>query len=160
MKKKFFLGLFIAAAVGLFVFAHYELKNSDDAAQQNIQAAIEIPAEGIVKYNEITDFEKPVVILFYVDWCGYCRRFMPEFGKIAKKFSDEYTFAVINCDYPENADMIKEFNIMSFPELFLTDKKLEHSFSLNMADIQDLDIMKKELNSYLNFRNRMLKNMK
>jgi len=157
MKKKFFIGLFIAAVIGLSVFAYAALaKKNDYRPQQNLQSPIEIPDTGIVKYSEITDNEKPVVAMFYVDWCGYCRRFMPEYGKLAKKLGDKYTFSVVNCDEAENAELTREYNIMSFPSLFVIDNKLVHSFSLNMAGTVEPEIMQEELEEYINFRNRIL----
>ena len=124
-----------------------------------MQAPIEIPAEYVVEYNEITDFDKPSIVLFYVDWCGYCRRFMPEYGKLAKKLADKYNFAIINCENPKNIDMVTKYHISGFPTVFMIDKKLDHSFSLYLSS-QSTDVLEEELNNYINFRNRMLKNLK
>ena len=34
---------------------------------------------------------KPVVAVFYADWCGYCKKFAPTFAKIIKKSSSDET---------------------------------------------------------------------
>ncbi len=156
MKKKFFTGLFIFAAIGLFIFAHITLSHNNNSipeTNQNLQAPIDIPSENLItNYSEITDIDKPAVIMFYVDWCTYCRRFMPIFGKLANEYKDKYNFAVINCDKQENINLINEYHIMGFPSLFIYDKKINHKFSLNMAAGSDISIMKEELDNYINVR--------
>ncbi|MCD7878746.1 MAG: thioredoxin domain-containing protein [Candidatus Gastranaerophilales bacterium] len=159
MKKKFFIGLFIAAAIGLFVFAAIVLKPDDKKpVQQNLNAPIEIPDTGIITIQEAESTDKPIVAMFYVDWCTYCRRFMPVFGEFAKSYKDKYTFAVVNCDYLENEKIIKDFHIMGYPSLFVIDNQLEHSFGLNPAGLMDKAVMKKELNDYLKLRDKFFVN--
>ena len=94
MKKKFFIGLFVVVSICLFVFAHIVLKQNEKQyqAQQNLSAPIEIPEKGVVSYEEAEKLDKPMVVMFYVDWCAYCRRFMPTFGEFAAKYKDKYSF--------------------------------------------------------------------
>jgi thiol-disulfide isomerase/thioredoxin len=164
MKKKFFISLFIVAAIGLFVFAGVVLKKNVEAKkqvnytpQQNLQAPIEIPSTGIITLIEAEKLEKPIVALFYVDWCAYCRKFMPTFGEFAEKYKNDYTFAVVNCDKPENLEKVKEFHIMGFPSLFIVDKKINHKFSLHMASSADKSIFQEELDNYLAARKNFMK---
>ncbi len=158
-RKKFFIGLFIFACIGLFIFAYIVLKPNGEqySPQQNIKAPIEIPDSGIVTIEEANKIDKPIVAMFYVDWCSYCRKFMPVFGKLAKEYKDKYTFAVINCDMSQYANLVKEFHIMGFPTLFIIDNEVNHKFSLNMAGTVDNSVMKEELDSYLNVRNNYIK---
>lgn len=159
MKKKFFISLFIIAAICLliFIFVLFKYKTNSYQPQQNLQAPIEIPDESIVTIQEAKNIDKPVVAMFYVDWCGYCRRFMPVFGEFAKKYKNDYTFAVINCDKPENINIVKEFHIMGFPTLFIIDNKINHKFTLNMAGTAEKSIMKEELDNYLKVRKNIIK---
>lgn len=157
MKKRIFIGVLAAAIIGLLAyFGVSEKKNTEYSAQQNINAPIEIPDVGIFPIQEITDTEKPVIALFYADWCTYCRRFMPEYGKIAKKYREKYNFAVINCDFQENEEYVKNFHIIGFPSLFIIDNKLGYRFALNPATVADNSIFKDELDNYLKFRNGIL----
>ena len=39
--------------------------------------------------------EKPVIVWFYTDWCGYCQRFAPTFGKVTKDKKIKNNFAEI-----------------------------------------------------------------
>ena len=95
MKKKFFIGLFIFATIGLFIFAHLALRHNtmqdEQPIQGNLSAPIEIPEGNIIKYEEAEKLEKPMVVMFYVDWCTYCRRFMPIFAKYSEKFIKDFS---------------------------------------------------------------------
>lgn len=159
MKKKIFLGLFLFAAIGLLIFAYLVLKPNNNAyqPQQNLNAPIEIPSSTIITIKEAQNTEKPVVAMFYVDWCGYCRRFMPVFGEFAEIYKDKYSFAAINCDNPENKELVEKYHIMGFPSLFIIDKKINHSFSMNMAGTVEKSVMKEELDNYLNVRKNIIK---
>ena len=160
MIKKVLMGLgvlFIIQILAIGGFLLYtKFQQHAHEAQRNLNAPIEIPDTGIMKYSSDISDEKPIVALFYVDWCTYCRRFMPEFGKLAKKHSDKFNFVVVNCDYPENKEIVEEFHIGGFPTLFIIDKKIGHNFPLNMAVTSDKELAKKELNKYLEFRERFV----
>ena len=157
MKKKIIIGLLvlflvcIATGVGYYFWKKSQLKYVQYTPAQ-LSAPIEIPDAGIVQYNEIKDFEKPIVTMFYVDWCTYCRRFMPIFGEVAKKYSNKFTFAVVNCDMPEYMDMVKKYRIMAFPTVQVIDKKYDYSFTLSHSSTAFKQIFKEELMNYYKFR--------
>lgn len=124
--------------------------------QENLTAPIEIPNTGIVPLNEISEDNKPILVMFYADWCTYCRRYMPIFGEISQKYPDTYNFAVVNCDYPENSDWVEKANIIAFPTLKIVDKKLDVIMSLDISATQNNDILDNELKQYLSLRKRIV----
>ena len=65
--------------------------------------------------------KKDTVALFYADWCGYCKRFAPQFHKVtsSKEFKKDFAVAYINCEAPENTDVVKEYGIKGFPTVYL-----------------------------------------
>ena len=146
--------ILFAGALFLVKKAEQEYKK-DVQTTNNLKAPIEIPVDNVVKYSEVNDFEKPMLVMFYVDWCGYCRRYMPIFGELAKEYADKYTFALVNCDEPENKTFYKEMGVMGFPTLFIIDKKNDFHFTVNMAGTQDVELMRSELNRYLNLREKI-----
>ncbi|MCD7780110.1 MAG: thioredoxin [Candidatus Gastranaerophilales bacterium] len=164
MKKRFIISLLVLALFMLFVLIHISLNHTENfadnnsyAPQENLEAPIEIPSESIITFQPDINYDsKPYVLFFYVDWCGFCRRFMPVFGEIADKYKDKYNFMVVNCDNPENADMVKEYHIMAFPSLFILDKKINHKFALNHASVGEQSIFEEELNNYLNVRKNFI----
>lgn len=160
MKKKFFIGLFILATIGLSAFAYFTLREKSpncSSGQQNLQAPIEIPATGIMQLDDAVKTDKPVLAMFYVDWCTYCRRFMPIFGALSALHKDEYTFAVINCDLPENKEVTEKYAVSGYPTLIIIDKKLDFDMVIHPAATMEKEVMDRELDKYLKLRKRVLK---
>ncbi|MBQ4078310.1 thioredoxin fold domain-containing protein [bacterium] len=160
MKKKFFIGLFIFAAIGLFIFAHIVLRHNaqvEQAQQPALQAPIEIPETGILQLSDAVKTNKPVLVMFYVDWCAYCRRFMPIFSALSVLHKDKYTFAVVNCDNPENKELVEKYHIGSFPTLYIVDEKLDFEMMIHPMATVDKKVMDRELLKYLNLRSKVLK---
>lgn len=160
MKKKFLTGLYILIAVCLVTFGCARITEQRKIIfeqEQALNAPIEIPATGIVKFQEIQDNGKPTLVLFYVDWCTYCKNFMPVFGELSEIYKDKFNFAVVNCDYPENQKLKEEFSIFSYPSLYIADKQLDFNFNINHSATTDNNIMQKELEKYYKLRERVLK---
>ena len=147
-------GIIIVIALAVFTVIGLQQKSSYEP-QKNLNAPIEIPSKDIVKIKDVTDNEKPMVVMFYVDWCGYCRRFMPKFGQYADKYKDKYNFAVVNCDDADNKQIVEDFHIIAFPALFIVDKKINHKFSLHPAVTIENEIMEEELDNYIKVREKM-----
>ena len=71
------------------------------------------------------DSGKPVIALFYADWCGFCQSFAPTFARIIKTrdFKKNLAAAYVNCDDPANDKYIKEYKIEGFPSVFMINPK-------------------------------------
>ena len=157
MKKKFFICLFIIAAAGLGVFAHLTLnhKTTECTKHSNLSDPIEIPATGIKQINGDLKIEKPAAIMFYVDWCTYCRRFMPIFGEAAAKHNKDFDFLVVNCEHPENEQLVKTYNIGGFPSIFIKDKDLDFEYQVSNSATVDLQNFEKEIDKHLKLRSKL-----
>jgi thiol-disulfide isomerase/thioredoxin len=44
------------------------------------------------------DSKKPTVILFYAQWCGYCKQMFPMFQELQPKYKDRVNFFYIDID--------------------------------------------------------------
>lgn len=60
---------------------------------------------------------RPVVVDFYVDWCGPCRRLAPILRDIAQHYQGEVDFYRINID--NNPDIASVFEVRSIPMLLI-----------------------------------------
>lgn len=159
MKKKFFIGLFIVAIIGFAAFAYGMLKNKETSCtpQNNLQAPIEIPSAEIKQVSGDLNIKKPAAIMFYVDWCAYCRRFMPIFGEAAVKHNKDFDFLVVNCEHPENESLVKAYNIGSFPSIFIKDKDLDFEYQVSNLATINLEAFEKELKKHLKLRSKLKK---
>jgi len=55
-----------------------------------------------ITYDEALKSEKPMLAVFYVDWCGYCLRFMPKFATLSRVYKDKFNFVMINVEETED----------------------------------------------------------
>ena len=75
-----------------------------------IESADEIPRQGIV------------VMDFYANWCGPCKRIAPAFEELAGTFKNA-TFLKVNVD--DSPDITEQFDVTVMPTfVFLMDGKL------------------------------------
>ena len=72
-------------------------------------------------YEKALKKEMPILVFFYVDWCGYCQKFAPVFNKIEKDklIKKSVAIAYINCEDPANEKLIKEFKVQGFPAVYV-----------------------------------------
>lgn len=74
-----------------------------------------------MSYQEAIKKQKPMVIKFYVDWCGYCRQFAPVFDGIRKEYQDRFNFVLVDCDKPEYSQIVKDYGISMYPTVYIVD---------------------------------------
>lgn len=67
--------------------------------------------------------KKPIIVFFYTDWCGFCQRFVPTYGKVSKLKEIKKNFAVayVNCERSENSKLMQEYGIQAFPTVYVLD---------------------------------------
>ncbi len=75
----------------------------------------------VLKINEqnfeaIKNHDKPVLLDFYAEWCGPCRKVSPIIDEIASERED-IVVGKINVD--ESRNLASEFSVYSIPTLFV-----------------------------------------
>lgn len=63
----------------------------------------------------IQSSKEPVVVDFYADWCGPCRRLAPEIAQLADKWEGKAKVVKINVD--QQRDTANAFDIRSIPDV-------------------------------------------
>ena len=82
-------------------------------------------ANGINDLNQATFDEtigasdKPVIVDFWAEWCGPCKKIAPILGEIAGE-RDDLAISKLNVD--ENPDVAMKFSVMSIPTLIVFEK--------------------------------------
>lgn len=153
MNKKLVLrgvGLLIAVAI-LLVSAYfwiYKTKNISDSQETSQEAG----NGQILSYKEAMKSEKPFVVLFYSQWCGYCEYFAPKFEMLSKIYKDKYNFATVNADLPESAKINTEFSLGSVPSVYIVDPTLDNRIFISTSMYRDLRKVRIELERYLRIR--------
>ena len=65
-------------------------------------------------YQEVIESGKVVLLDFYADWCGPCRRMSPLVERLAEEHP-EYAVGKINVD--DEQELAEQFGVMSIPML-------------------------------------------
>lgn len=63
----------------------------------------------------LADAKVPVLLDFYADWCGPCRKLAPELSKLADQWGDGARIVKINVD--KHRDLAGRFNVSSIPDV-------------------------------------------
>jgi thioredoxin 1 len=102
----------------------------------------------INKLDEISQ-DKKVIIDFFAEWCGPCKKIAPQYIELSKKYSDIDFF---KCDVDENSELSEQFDVNALPTfvLLLNGKVVN---KLEGADIEGLKEMIEDLNKSESVKN-------
>lgn len=97
--------------------------------------------------------DKPMAVLFYADWCGFCKRFAPLYKELSKDsdLKKEFNFVYVNSEDKKNAAYFQEYQIKGFPTLYLVNQKGEKVQLPNNLMFQEnsKDILKEKFELFL-----------
>ena len=105
-----------------------------------------------VKYEDALKSDKPMVALFYVDWCGYCMKFMPKFKIVSDIYKNKFNFVMLNAEDPANENLIADVALTGFPTVYILDPKYDNRVLINGAIYQDMKKLRVELDRYVRIR--------
>lgn len=152
MKKKFLITLgIVLALVGVSVagIAFASMNAPKHPSEYHIG----------ITYEDALKSDRPMLAVFYVDWCGYCLKFMPKFNILSKLYKNRFNFVMINVEEnKETAKLAQEVGIGGFPTVYVLDPKYDNRVLMPNVVYQDLGKFRVELDRYLRIRNLLDKN--
>ena len=106
-----------------------------------------------ISYDEAVKSDKHMLAVFYVDWCGYCLRFMPKFRILNTLYKNKYNFVMINVEGDQNTRALAEdVGIAGFPTVYILDPKYDNRVLLSNSYYHNLKKFRVELDRYLRIR--------
>ncbi len=147
MKKKVLATLITAGIIILTSAITFALTNPA-SEQKNKPSDYKIG----ISYSEAMSSDKPVLALFYVDWCGYCLRFMPKYKIVYNIYKDKFNFVMLNAEDTSNKKLAEDVALSGFPTLYIIDPKFDNRVLLNNSIYMDLKKLRVELDRYLRIR--------
>ena len=87
----------------------------------------------------VENFETDIVgkkafVLFHADWCGHCKKFMPEWTKISNEINSmdevDVVLAKVECGNTDNDShkkIMEKYNIKGYPTIIHFDKSGNHN---------------------------------
>ncbi len=96
--------------------------------------------------REVLDADKPVIVDFYADWCGPCKRLAPAFEQLADKLNTNIKFVKVKLDsddatvQQENQALAQQYGVQGIPNIsmFNNGQKTKEVVGLNMQGIVDM----------------------
>ena len=105
-----------------------------------------------IKYEDALKTDKPMLALFYVDWCGYCLKFMPKYKTISSIYKKDYNVVMLNSENPRYKDLVSDVTLSGYPTLYIIDPKYNNRVHLSNSIYMDLKKLRVELDRYLRIR--------
>src|SRR5574344_1002999 len=143
MKKKLLIALAIVFLSVIGVISAYAV-NFQNMSPADYHIGI--------SYEDELKTDKPAIVLFYANWCTYCKRFMPSYKLLSEVYSKDYNFVMINIDEPQYQNVIKDYALSGFPTLYIIDPAIDNRILLNNALYSNLLSLRTEIERYLRIR--------
>lgn len=72
---------------------------------------------------------RPILVMFYAPWCGFCKILKPEFSEAASALKGTHVLAAIDVNRPENIGIRVKYNITGFPTLlYFQDGEIKYTY--------------------------------
>src|SRR5574344_1076130 len=105
-----------------------------------------------ISYGDELKSDKPAIVLFYANWCTYCKRFMPSYKLLSEVYGRDYNFVMVDIDDSQYTDIIKDYALSGFPTIYIIDPAIDNRILLNNALYSNLFALRGEIERYLRIR--------
>jgi len=129
-----------------------EAPAAEEPAQPDSNEPTKKPSEykfGI-PYEKAVKAKKPMIVLFYADWCGFCVRFMPIYEELYKNHKKQFNFVKVNVEDKKYEDAVKKYEIAAFPTVFMVNPKTDKREQLKNENFGDMSKLDSLMNDFYN----------
>lgn len=112
-----YLNLAVSTAIALFVFAIDRFGSQSSISVMNVLRQTSAPIADVGSNG------RPSLVDFSANWCTTCREMAPNMFEIAKTYSNDVNFVVVDGDNPENADFLEKYGVDGIPQLSFVDAR-------------------------------------
>lgn len=104
------LGLIIVLSIFKSITPFLNLSLGINAHIGDLKGSFEIEA-----FNNSDS--QPTFVIYYAEWCGHCKRTMPEFEELMKNYKGNVKVVAIDAEAPENAELVKSQLVKGYPTI-------------------------------------------
>jgi len=106
-----------------------------------------------ITYDAALKSDKPMMIVFYADWCSYCLKFMPKFKILSTIYKDKLNFVMLNAEETaQNTKLAQDYGVSGFPTVYISDPKYDNRVLMPNVYYQDLGRFRVEIDRYIRIR--------
>lgn len=167
VKNAIKMGLLTLVAVSTTFGAitNYQIKGILQGGSPVAKASAEAPAApkadkptkkpsdyhfGIPYENAVKDKKKPMIVLFYADWCGFCVRFMPIYEELYKNHKNHFNFAKVNIEDKKYEAAVTKYGISAFPTVYMVNTKTDKREQLKNENFGDMNKLNELMDDFYN----------
>ncbi|MBP3846248.1 thioredoxin fold domain-containing protein [bacterium] len=103
-----------------------------------------------IPYEKAVKAKKPMIVLFYADWCGFCVRFMPIYEELYKNHKNQFNFVKVNVEDNKYEAAVKKYEIAAFPTVFMVNTKTDKREQLKNENFGDMNKLDELMNDFYN----------
>lgn len=94
--------------------------------------------------------DKKMVVLFYADWCGHCKNFMPTWDEVSNELNQDGNNKMIKVNLgdknTQNEEIMEKYNVSGFPTIVFVD----NTQTSQVLEVYEDDRTKDKLTSFVN----------
>lgn len=136
------------------VKVHDFINSPEEKASESLNHIKKISSKN--EFDSLMRGEKPALVLLHAPWCNACGTFKPVYSDIAKKYSDQLDFYMLDIETKELANDINALKVKNIPTTLIyrnNGKKLVKDSALVGA--RSVDLFEAKINELLTNKNQV-----
>lgn len=120
------------------------------ANQPNEKTSIVWLTDYQVALEKAKDENKPILVDFYTDWCGWCKKMDQSTYQDEKIINLSQKFIMVKIDGDKHSDLVKNFNISGYPSTAFVGPDGKHlSTAVGYQKTSSMAAKMKQIKTYL-----------